>query len=421
MVFRRLREQRENRKQEISRLLEKSREVAKEVLSESIVDEVKELIFSDRIELAKGHQWDASHRLMEARIVVDEQIAVLHECFGTVSDAKRLQIGGHELREFLNYFSESLSKEVNDLGSLTNGLKKRQDEWLALVERISIRKMRVSVSHVVLRVSERSGLELSSIMVAGLVLPGMTYVWFYYQAAAGQLVHRYWILDDLIVQGINAIWLSLSVLLCFEVGIRFLQRGFETETGFASRSSVVTEDPDEGSSVAGDASKQEEGFSGQMAWRSRIFVRILKRPSEFLLLFIASFVFAASVVGYLNGDEAFDEFVAASKQGEAGLEVATVSDGTILRGVYLVGTTSTTAVFLQVADGRGHSFNSAPGYFQILGNIFLLFPWPGTLGETTENNANGKYQVVVMDRAHILCHSRGATCAVLLESRTDAS
>lgn len=211
-----------------------------------------------------------------------------------------------------------------------------------------------------------------------------------------------------------------------------------------------------------------------LAWLSILFQAILKHPLGLILIFIAALLFSASGIGYSNGREAFSEFKLAVDRHEKEMELATTTDGTILSNVYLVGTTSRAAIFLQeVKDAESKNFSRPPKYFQVWKRVALLLPklpptpinppedeelnhttqdsevqplykqvWKQfleffsnlktTLINRTENekqkhptqddkdssDTNEKnYHVLVMDRAQIICHAEGKRCENLLKEK----
>lgn len=141
-----------------------------------------------------------------------------------------------------------------------------------------------------------------------------------------------------------------------------------------------------------------------------------------------------SIVGQWSGKRTYDDFVFAATENRSELESATMTDGAILEQVYLVGTTSRTAVFLQkpIENGPG-GFDVAPGYIETWLKVIGLFPLPTSIrklfgrrgdmqcpsercvGEIPCRQASnsGKYRVLVVDRAHVLCHTKGNICETL--------
>ena len=188
---------------------------------------------------------------------------------------------------------------------------------------------------------------------------------FFYQAAAAQSVSAYWTLDDLIIQGITTVPLVVVVLLAIEAVFRFV--------------------------------------------RTPLLPTILRHPVWLVLVCVAILVISASVFGHFRGKGVYVEFTETH-----GDEVATVMDNSILRDVHLVGTTSRTAIFLRATQVKTALAGSEPrSYLGTLscaaaefriGIPFVDLPWTTCEIPT----ANHPYQVLVMDRAQIVCHARAS-------------
>lgn len=288
--------------------------------------------------------------------------------------------------------------EVNGLRTLIAAINARMDLYKDLLGTVRQKKVRLLALHAVFRFSERGSLQLGSLAVGSVIVLGMFYMWFYYQAAAGQFVHRYWTLDDLIIQGINAVWLIALVLSGFEFLFRWLLRGFELERKY----------------------------------RTQICAMSLNHPNWLVAVLLLLLFGVTSVVGQWSGRRTYDDFVSAATRNGSELQSATMTDGTILKQVHLVGTTSRTAVFLQqpADDGTNGDFDVPPGYIETWREVIGLFPLPAVVRglsrkrETGRCSARkstdeqlcglasngGKYRVLVVDRAHVLCHTRGTIC-----------
>ena len=289
--------------------------------------------------------------------------------------------------------------DVVDLNSLNEAMNGRIRLYKELVETVRQKRVRLLAFHAIFRLSERGGLQIATLAVGSVIILGMFYMWFYYQAAAGQFVHRYWTLDDLIIQGINVAWLVGLVLIGVELLFRWLLRGFES----------------------------------QNKWQTSMGQVLLNHPNVLVLVFLGVLLGVTSFAGQLSGTRTYDDFVLATIRDHDELESATMTDRTILRDVHLVGTTSRTAVFLQVAERDGGEFDSSPGYFETWLEIIRLLPFPNicskvlsergvyesvfggscTVESSEESAGSGKYHVLVVDRAHVLCHTKGQLCLEL--------
>ena len=392
-------------------------------------------------------QWDTRNQLMLIRIEADEQIAILRKVlseveriiplaenknelddavknfriglFGELGDLNELQhrLGFEKNLEDLqgqlsceNYeypekYERIIDRKrlaeilgVNDIGALKSALDTRICLYKHLVDKIKKKKIRLLVLHAIFKLTDKGNLQIGSLVVASLILLGMFYIWFYYQAAAGQFVHSYWTLDDLIIQGITVSWLVAASLFFFELLFRWLLMGFENE----------------------DAIRRTT-----CQW-------LLRSPSWVVSIFVVFLLFIATVVGHSNGKQSYIEFVLASGADGNQLETATMTDGAVLDNVHLVGTTSRTAVFLQKPDtGGSRNFGEPPRYYETWIRVIKLLPFPYVCANDGLER-DGKwsnlvvswfcalidqppptypaYNVLVVDRAHVLCHANGTIC-----------
>lgn len=270
-------------------------------------------------------------------------------------------------------------KEVSDplsgLAGLCSALQARHRSWDGAVAEIRKVKTRVFAAQAIFKASERSGVELVSLLVGTLIAIGALHMMFMYQAAAGQFVTAYWALDDLFVQAIAVVPPVALVLVAFEVAFRVCRIGIEGHRP------------------------------------SNRFVRwVLFSPNRIAIVFLMTALVVGTLWGYFEGVAKFAEFSNASHQTS---ESATVSDGTVIRDVHLVGTTSRTAVFLQKVPGKTwESLESLPSrtYLEVAACIVHKILPVTADSECRVVNADALYRVLVMDRAHILCHAQGSVC-----------
>lgn len=414
----------------ITHLFHREHQKSVEELIKNSMSQAKLVLHSESLTFATGiasdetsselrsSRWEFSKRLYETRLEAENQIDVLRKCAEKVDEARKLNLQGDDLKIFLHCFSERLDNEIGDLLALKIALASRQDEWETVLETINRKKVRLFFSHAIFMFSDISGLEIGSLLIGGLIGLGTVYMWFFYQGAAGQFVHTYWTLDDLIIQGINMTWLVLSVLLLFELLFRVLLKVCE-----GHMESVWSKPTDKQTGSKEQNFKRNVVSDGLLAGISSMFLYVLRKPLMGLGVFIITLLLSASILGYLNGTEEFYKFKQAAK---TELEVATVIDKTILRNVYLVGTTSTAAIFLRSkANSKWNDFEKPSTYFLIWKQIIQLFPNPMLLfvdptrdSEPTNTVHNHLlYEVLVLDRAQITCHSRGDRCASLQKER----
>lgn len=125
---------------------------------------------------------------------------------------------------------------------------------------------------------------------------------------------------------------------------------------------------------------------------------IVRRPARTALALFLGIAAVVGTGGYTYGVYKQWRFFH-MEQGQ--LEVATALDGTVLRDVYLVGTTARTASFLQACswDNREVGF---------LGSGELSSSCKRTGAKQGERIRVGR--VVVMDRALLVCHAKGEAC-----------
>ena len=402
-------------KNKVKALIRSSKSLAKQVFRNESLDNAKKIANDGAALEDRVSRWDVNKRLMETRIEADNQIFVLRKCIDKVDKAnelkKELKLDGVNLKNFLDCFSERLGEDIGNLEQLGNVLEDRRMQWKVVSENISRKKMRVLISHAIFRLTDISGLELGSLIVGGLIGLGIVYMWFYYQGAAGQFVHKYWTLDDLIIQGINVLLLVLVVLFLFEfVFFRILFEAFEGHTA-SKRSKTSDKQIVTGEQNFKDktAIELKEVIDRCRSWLSSLFEFFLNHPAWLLAFFVVSLLIITSGVGFLNGRETFYEFVQATKNPETELEVATVVDKTILQNVFLVGTTSRAAIFLQIGDNDKPNFRVPTGYLEVWWRVVSLLPIP-CLTSSTPSTDDATYQVLVMDRAQITCHTKGRRC-----------
>lgn len=455
-------------KRGIKALIKRAKHSKRRIRSDSWLRYANTMLQNYRTPTAERDPWDARRQLMEFRFRADQQVAILSKC---IADFKRiadddlpneLRVSKDERMELLNAYrvglfgelgdrnklqaalgtdvdlkrlrkhlkqeefvypdsyariidSERLTTilEVQDLESLISAFEARRSCCKQLAKDIRRKNIRLNVLHAMFRLSERGRVQIGSLMIGGLVLLGMFYMFFYYQAAAGQFVHRYWTLDDLFIQGINVAWLVGLVLIVFEFGFRWLLRGLEQ----------------------------------QELRRSQWCQKMLRHPNRLVWVFVAILLLVTSGVGQLNGSDTFGYFVVTASERENELESAAVTGGTILEKVHLVGTTSTTAVFLQMHEnGVSSEQDISRNYFDTWRQLILLAPWPNapsicaaiipspclfTIVESVVDSAvhiirtsldrtkqtflpepiqEVQYRVLVLDRAQVICHATGNSC-----------
>lgn len=396
--------------------------------------------------------WSASKQLIEIRVDADEELRMLSKCKAMIWCAK---VFGWNAKEFTNDFASELRRVLGDkpqsIEEAVYGLRKRQDSWKSIIKKIRRFRKPFTLMEVFYALHERSGLELASLAIGVLLLLGALKMFFFYQAAADQFVHTYWTWDDIIIQGINIVLPAMLALFILEGLSRFYHSVSErlVLTQSTSTRRGIRRLPQRVAEVLGMF------FLAIFLWFWRR--QLLSALSIFLL-----FLFLASWWGHFKGIEIWQEF-----DDNGGQQVATVLDGTILRNVYLVGTTSRTAVFLQETtevknpedrenqneQKKEQARPTSEGpytYPKVLKVLFCTLSGACGIGvikdfveprqkprcqkehqqrtsfsnepglmrdidlEQAEDNTDVKQcQILVLDRALIVCHSEGDACLEL--------
>ena len=150
---------------------------------------------------------------------------------------------------------------------------------------------------------------------------------------------------------------------------------------------------------------------------------ILRHPFKVNLPSVAFMVLVTWVCGYTTGQTIHDDFFALTslpEEEDASEEdlrrarrLATVTDGTILQDVFLVGTTSRTATLLQVTHWGTRSTDedskcAKPKEDPTLPEVDR----PSTDAEPNQgrNECVLRHRVLVVDRAHVVCIATGKAC-----------
>ena len=389
--------------------------MASGVLSYHKLNTAKKVVSDYLATEAESKKWDSSMRLMEVRTEAEEQRVILDKCLAKVKKAIKLEIKEEDYTKLVNYFSEKFAKPIKNLNALQEAFEAHQEAWKRVDITAREQKMRVLVTHALLRLSEKSGVETGALFIGTMVGLGFVYMFFFYQAAAGQYVHTYWTLEDLFIQAIHVAWFVVPMIFVIEFLFRILLRGYEREKKL----------------------------------RSYLFKFFLRTPKFLLITILIFLLLLSSKVGYESGKDKFDQ-LNEMVESKSVLELATVTEGTVLRNVYLVGTTATTAVFLQLPsmgqppDDCEPLISETPNYSEIWKRFSDSFfftklitssqdnaqnkgkcrdPEPGTDRSPPQDNAQNevKYRVIVMDRGLVVCHAKGKICENLpkLESKVE--
>ena len=92
--------------------------------------------------------------------------------------------------------------------------------------------------------------------------------------------------------------------------------------------------------------------------------------------------------------------------------MATVMDNTVLNDVYLVGTTDRTAIFFQATNKDCYKKDiKRRGFIDSAMSVitaFMPYPWSGPDKNCCNHDLN--FEVLVMDRALVVCHAEKGKC-----------
>ena len=325
-----------------------------------------------------GHQrWDAWRELLDVHKDAVAQLKILASVRRLLSQADRAELDGELLGAFLAPFGSSVRKPQS-LSQVETEARRLERLWQEVLEQGEAVKPRVFVVHAFLRLAQLSGVEIASLFLAGLVGLGALYTLTFYRAAVGadmdQSIAAYFTVDDLINQGIQ-------VLLQIAVALAIIEVSF-----LLIRATISL-----------------------WQWNPyRAHWWVLKRSGSMVVVVVFVIGLFTVVWGHGEGRQKRERFERMTRE-EA--QLATVMDGTILDDVFLVGTTSRTATFLQVRE------------------------W-GTLGDSAMGTASRRCErrpldgglarrdcvlgsrVLVMDRALVVCHSLGNACEDQRKSMT---
>ena len=313
-------------------------------------------------------QWQASKWLIDTRKHAAQQLLVSEDC---LEKARRLnELAGADA-DLPPPLSDAYQGLLGNTANATNNdlrekLKAHGLAWRPIANAVRrIAMPRVFATEAFFRISERRGIQIASIVAAGLVVLGAVYMTCFYRAAVGIPVHDYWTLDDLFIQGMLVAPWALAALLLAELVFRGMFKHFEREEHTA-------------------------GFQHAYRW-------FLDHPSAVAGLLVAGIIGFVALVGDVRGDLKLAEFYDWKLTDS---ESATVMDDSVLKHVFLVGTTSRTAIFKRVGEWNdaGHPKK----------------PEPNDTGHPKKPEPPDEdkliHDVIIMDRALVVCHAKGTIC-----------
>ena len=360
-------------------LVFKFRSRARELYSQEVVDE----IFKKAEKFSNGERDksrdETSGWLIETFWRAGRQLKLLDKCSSFIGQARSMQVEDKLLGKFVDAFSKSVGIEVlpGDLESEVSGAKKR---WQEIREKIMEVPPPMSFSHVFLGIKNRSGIEATSLIIGTLVVLGAVYMSISYDAVAGVAAYKYWAIDDLILRGMLVA--PLCAFIWFIVGFFF--------------------------------SRAPSFLFRKLNYFVNGWIVAAPVAPAFILLIVTAIL--TSALAYGSAMYKTSEF---AQMTESSAQMATMADGTVLNNVYLVGTTNRTAIFLKAefvdeqenserfVEWRGEMERflecRGRGYFNVLEG--------GTESpEPCTSYFRKPYEIVVMDRALIVCHAQMGKC-----------
>ena len=310
------------------KLIEEAKGLGKLIPETGAATQLSEELGDFSLGVDARERWIVWRRLVRADHVGVERLRTLDRCLEVVKLAKKAGLKQDDLVQFLECFKR-LGSSVGTLDAVTESLEARKDEWRDLQSEVRDAKPHASITHALLRLSDASGVELASLFIGALVGLGAIKMIAFYSASVGDSMVAYWTLDDLIVQGISVLFQVFLGLILVEL-LFYCARPIGRMAG-------------------------EVNTPYWAHWW------ILRHPVRLVLFAAIVILMTVSFWGRIEGSNVREAFLDLqplptdmTNLGKDELKksprLATVSDGTILRDVYLVGTTSRTAVLFQVSE-----------------------------------------------------------------------
>ncbi len=363
------------------------RTIAGDLFSKQFVEDSLEKAekFSDGYyERSRDKTWS---QLINMYWMARRQLLLLDKCLALIRCSRWMKMEDKHVNETIDCFKKSMGDDISK-EDLKEKISETKKLWLQVQDRIQEVRPPISFIHVFLGIKKRGGIEVSSLIVGSLVVLGAVYMSFSYEAVAGISAYKYWTVEDLILRGVLVVpfiailWGLLEVvLLLFHISrrIKYL-------------------------------------FCG---W-------LVKVPGIPLFLFFSLAVIVVSLLSYMRGMDTLSKF---ARMNEKSAQMATVMDGTVLNNVYLVGTSDRTAIFLQAKDlkedGKTQEFKDwqkewrddmqeyldakKKGYWKVAKHV--VFPFGDKSSQSSSSSPVKKpYDMVVMDRALVICHALMNKC-----------
>lgn len=369
-------------------LIQEARSLGKDLRGHKHAKRVLEVAAGYEQGIEGRKRWRSWRDLIGVHEQCERQLRALKSVNNLLKEVEKARFDEDQRSKFYDSFSHLVQNNAE--AELRDQLRERERAWLRVRAKVKDVAPNVFVTHAFLMLADLSGVEVASLIVGGLVGLGAIYTWAFYEAAIGMSVLGYFTWEDFTYQG-------LRVLLEISVALVLIETFFWAWRAVRRRSSV-------------------NGAFAAHRW-------VLRRPVAMVAGVIAFMTALTFCSGWLFGRVDRARFF--EKQ-RCSLELATVLDGSILEDVYLVGTTSRTATFLQARSPRD---STAPGKSAEAGCEEEV---PRSLGirvreflvavravvrspirdpkEWERKEAAFSERVLIMDRALVVCHGQGDAC-----------
>lgn len=367
------------------RLVEEARSLGPRLRGKRAAEKALEVAVQYEQGIEGRRRWRAWRELIGVHEQCEGQLRTLKRVKNLLKEVEKTGLGAGQRSELFNALDRLVKTDAD--ADLLEELGRRERSWLRVREQVKKVAPDVFVTHAFLMLADLSGVEVASLVVGALVGLGAIYTWAFYEAAIGMSVLTYFTWEDFTYQG-------LRVLLEIAIAVLLVESAFWVCRGIRRRSSL-------------------NGAFAAHRWVLRHPVMMVAGVVGFtaLLTFCSGWLFGRLDRATFFGKERCD------------FESATVLDGSILRNVYLVGTTSRTATFLQVRDREGSESPEAraltdceedvsqptgvrlPDFVAAVRTV-LRHP----IRDPLEEQAGFAERVLIMDRALVVCHARGDAC-----------
>ena len=316
----------------------------------------------------EGAGWNVSRRVMEARLMADEHIRTLRSCARAAGRVARMDSAAAPSNKLAERLRRVLGETPQSFASAEQGFRDYALAWREIADEARHIKTPVMATQAFSNLSDRSGLEVVTLVLGGLFVLGAVHMLFFYRAAADEFVFMYWMWEDMVIEAINMAPILAVVLALAEALFRFVR------------------------------------WIGERLGLLWGVLFIVHHPALFAVVLSLLLTASASWWGYFRGLSIWYEF-----DRTGGVQSAAILDGTVLTNAHLVGTTSSAAVFLRAASPTTAIERRPPSYADVTRDIVCALP----VLQCDAREVNETYFVYVIDRDKVVCHARGPQCADL--------